>query len=106
MGYDIIIRKAVLRGKEGEFDIGISGGKISKIDGSISDNGTTEIDAAGNLVTESFVNTHLHLCKVYTLEMMDEMALEAYHGGSMGGAMTAIELASRVKEKYDEKWII
>ena len=24
----------------------------------------------------------------------------------MGGAMTAIELAAKVKEKYDEKWII
>ena len=60
------------------------------------------IDAAGNLVTESFINGHLHLCKVYTLGMMDDDALAAYNSGSMGGAMTAIELAARVKERYDE----
>jgi cytosine deaminase len=57
-------------------------------------------------VTESFVNPHLHLCKVYTLQMMDEDALRDYHGADMGKAMTAIELAARVKESYDEKWII
>jgi cytosine deaminase len=58
------------------------------------------------LVTESFVNAHLHLCKVYTLEMMDEEAMRDYHESDMGKAMTAIELAARVKEKYDENWII
>ncbi len=57
-------------------------------------------------MTESFVNGHLHLCKVYTLRMMDDAAANAYTGGEMGGAMTAIELAAGVKEKYDEKWII
>jgi cytosine deaminase len=38
--------------------------------------------------------------------MMDEEALKDYHGADMGKAMTAIELAARVKEKYDESWII
>jgi cytosine deaminase len=38
--------------------------------------------------------------------MMDAQALENYHEGDMGGAMTAIELAARVKDQYDEKWII
>jgi cytosine deaminase len=33
--------------------------------GSLS--GHTEIDADDNLVTESFVDPHLHLCKVYTM---------------------------------------
>ena len=64
------------------------------------------VDAEEHLVTESFVNGHLHLCKVYTLAMMDDEALGAYTGESMGGAMTAIELAASVKKKYDEKWII
>jgi cytosine deaminase len=64
------------------------------------------LDARDNLVTESFVNTHLHLCKVYTLPMMDELALKDYHGEDMGKAMTAIELAARIKETYDEAWII
>jgi cytosine deaminase len=32
--------------------------------------------------------------------------LKDYHGADMGKAMTAIELAARVKAKYDEAWII
>lgn len=103
---DIVIRGAVLRGQVGKFDIGIREGKIAAISEKITAKGATEIDAAGGLVTESFVNTHLHLCKVYTLAMMDEEALKSYHGEGMGKAMNAIELAARVKEKYDERWII
>ncbi|WP_037364432.1 amidohydrolase family protein [Nakamurella lactea] len=58
------------------------------------------IDAAGGLVTESFVNGHLHLDKVFTLGSVGDAALEAYVGGSMGSAMTSIELASRAKAGY------
>ena len=87
-------------------DIAVADGKITKIAPKLAGKATQELDAAGNLVTESFVNTHLHLCKVYTLMMMDEAALKDYHGADMGKAMTAIELAAKVKEKYDEKWII
>jgi cytosine deaminase len=38
--------------------------------------------------------------------MMDEEALTGYHAEGMGRAMTTIELAALVKEKYDETWII
>ena len=38
--------------------------------------------------------------------MMDEIALEAYHGQEMGKAMTAIEQAARVKENYAAEWIL
>ena len=106
MTYDITIQNARLRGREATTDIAIQGGKIAAIGEGLDGKGSTVIDADGNLVTESFVNTHLHLCKVYTLTMMDSQALSAYHGGEMGAAMTAIELAARVKEKYDESWII
>lgn len=64
------------------------------------------IDAGGSLVTEAFVNGHLHLDKVYTLALLGDDAIANYHGAGMGGAMTAIELASRVKERYDRSWII
>jgi len=106
MKYDIVIRKAKLRGRKQTVDIGIAGGKIKKIAKSIKEKGKKEIKAEGNLVTESFVNTHLHLCKVYTLTMLDSKALESYHGEDMGAAMTAIELAARVKSKYKESWIL
>lgn len=102
---DLIVRHARLRDNR-VADIGIEGGKIAAITDNISAKAPQEIDAQGNLVTESFVNTHIHLCKVYTLQMMDEEALKDYHGEDMGKAMTAIELAARVKEKYDESWII
>ncbi len=105
--YDLIIRNAVLRSDpKAKVDIAIKDGKIAKIAAGIQGKTTTELDAGGNLVTESFVNTHLHLCKVYTLMMMDEAALKDYHGADMGKAMTAIELAAKIKEQYDEKWII
>lgn len=103
---DLIIRNARLRSKEGLTDVGIVDGKIAAIEERIAASATQEIDARGRLVTESFVNTHLHLCKVYTLSMMDELALAAYHGDGMGKAMNAIELAARIKEKYDEEWIL
>ena len=105
--YDMIIRNAVLRSDpKAKVDLAIKDGKIAKIGMGIQGKADAELDAGGNLVTESFVNTHLHLCKVYTLMMMDEAALKDYHGADMGKAMTAIELAAKIKEQYDEKWII
>lgn len=104
--YDLVIRHARLRGKAAQpVDIGIQGGKITAIQETLGP-AAADLDAGGGLVTESFVNPHLHLCKVYTLEMMDEQALKDYHGADMGKAMTAIELAARVKEQYDERWIV
>lgn len=105
--FDLIIRNGVLRNDvKQSVDIAIKDGKIAKVASKIDGKAATELDAAGNLVTESFVNTHLHLCKVYTLMMMDEAALKDYHAADMGKAMTAIELAAKIKEKYDERWII
>jgi cytosine deaminase len=105
--YDIVVRGCVLRGLAGQtFDIGITAGKVAAIEPKLSGSAVTELKAEGCLVTESFANPHLHLCKVYTLQMMDEAALKDYHGADMGKAMTAIELAARVKENYDESWII
>lgn len=105
--FDLVIQHAQLRGMPGNLvDIGIQSGKIAAIAEKIDADAKLRIDAEGNLVTESFVNPHLHLCKVYTLQMMDEAALKDYHAADMGKAMTAIELAARVKETYDERWII
>jgi len=107
MTYDLLIKNAVTRTSQGEkYQIAIQNGKIAKIDVKVEGDAQKVIDAQGKLVTESFVNGHLHLCKVYTLSMMDEAAMGAYTDGSMGGAMTAIELAANVKEQYDESWII
>jgi cytosine deaminase len=103
--FDIVVRRARLRGSEALQDIAIADGRIAAI-GRVEAEGANEIDAAGGLATESFVNPHLHLCKVYTLFMTDDAAARAYHGAGMREAQTAIELAARVKAKYDERWII
>jgi len=107
MTTDILIKKAKTR-SSGEkcVNISIKDGRIQSMGGNVTDEAELIIDAKGKLVTESFVNGHLHLCKVYTLEKVGEEALVTYQAGAMGKAMTAIELASKVKESYDEKWII
>lgn len=106
--YDLIIRHAQLRSQPAGSltDIAIQDGKIAAIQATLPGSAARELDAAGGLVTEAYANAHLHLCKVYTLERMDESALKDYHGADMGKSMTAIELAAQVKESYDERWII
>ncbi|MGA7787219.1 MAG: amidohydrolase family protein [Xanthobacteraceae bacterium] len=103
---DLIIRNARLRRDvDRPVDIAISGGHIAQIDAQLDATGTSEIDAEHNLVTPSFVNPHMHLCKVWTLPMMSEAALKAYQQAGMSGAAAAIELASDIKKSYRASWI-
>jgi len=64
---DICIRNARLRRGANELvDIAVAGGQIVALSSALAVTGRDEIDAGGNLVTESFVNPHLHLRKVWT----------------------------------------
>jgi cytosine deaminase len=100
----LVVADATLRGRPGRWQIGIDDGRITTItEGSLR--GREEIDAAGGLVTESFVDGHLHLDKVHTLDRAGDAALTAYTGEGMGSALRAIELASAVKADYDRSWI-
>jgi cytosine deaminase len=102
--HDLVIADAVLRGRTGRWSIGIDDGIITALtDDHLT--GRQEVDAAGGLVTESFVDAHLHLDKVYTLDRVGDAALTAYTSGDIGGARTSIELASAVKAGYDRSWI-
>ncbi|MDE0214790.1 MAG: amidohydrolase family protein [Deltaproteobacteria bacterium] len=105
---DLLIRSARLRHRPGAlYDIVVQGGRIQAIEESSGLSAATVLDAAGGLVTEPFVNPHLHLDKVYTLQRLEEeSSLRAYHGEGMGNAMSAIEAASRVKEAYSQDWIV
>ena len=98
----LTIRSARLRGQPDFVDVVIRDGVVD----SITSPGETgpdavEVDAAENLVTESFVNTHLHLDKVFTLQRLGDAALAEYQSGDMGKAMSAIETAAAVKEGQD-----
>ena len=88
---DLLIRRARLRrGSATPVDIAIRNGVVEAIGQELPQPAKVEIDAAGGLVTESFVNPHLHLDKVYTVAMLDGQAMQDYHGQDMGKAMAAI----------------
>lgn len=107
MKFDLLIKNARTRFSKGKMlDIAVADGRIAKIGQKLGGEAKKKIDAGGKLVTESFINGHLHLDKVYTLSMVGMDALSSYTAGAMGGAMTAIEQAARVKVHYNEKWII
>jgi len=105
MSRDLIVRNARLRtGKV--CDIAISGGRVEQIGEKIGGSSSKEVDAQGNLVTETLVIAHLHLDKVMTGSLAEEAALRQYQESSMAGAMSAIEMASKVKEHYRESEIV
>ena len=104
MAADLIVRNAKLRSGE-RVDIAISDGKYAEIAANISDSATQELDAAGNLVSESFTVPQLHLDKVYTVDWLEEAAA-GYFDEGMGGAMTTIELAAEVKRHYQEDEVL
>lgn len=66
--YDLIIRRAQLRQRAGLVDIGIKDGAIAAIEPGLPPSGSSgpeEIDAAGRLVTEPFVDCHFHIDKSF-----------------------------------------
>lgn len=98
----LTVRSARLRSRPGLFDIVIRDGSIAAfVPAGEAETDGLEVDAAGNLVTESFVNTHLHLDKVFTLAGLGDAALADYQSGDMGKAMSAIETAAAVKKGQD-----
>ncbi len=104
---DLLIQNALTRVSPGELvDIAVTGGSIARIGPPWGGKAREVFDAGGGLVTESYVNGHLHLDKVYTLERAGQEALGSYTSGKMGGAMTAIEQAARFKNQYDQAWIL
>ncbi|MFN8192076.1 MAG: amidohydrolase family protein [Nocardioidaceae bacterium] len=102
--HQLAIMDASLRDRPGRWQIGVHDGLVVTI---TQDRlaAAVELDAAGGLVTESFVDGHLHLDKVHTLDRIGDAALAAYTSGDMASALTSIELASAVKASYDRSWI-
>lgn len=105
MDFDLIVRNARLRSGDIR-DIGVVGDKIQSIAEGLGKSAKTVIDAQNHLVTEPYVIAHLHLDKVFTGSLAEEAVLSEYQGSSMGGTMTAVEIASKVKEHYKESEIV
>jgi len=103
MKFDLLIKKAKMRSGK-TVDIGITKGKIESIQENLPDSADRKIDAQTRLVTEPHIIAHLHLDKVMTGSLAEESVLSEYQAG--GGSMTAIEVASRVKQHYVESEII
>ena len=102
--FTLVVAAATIRGVDGLRWIGLRGSTIAAV--SDTPLGADKVlDADGALVSPSFVNAHMHLDKVYTLDLLGDRAVEAYTSGSMGGAMSSIEMASAVKRSYDESTI-
>jgi cytosine deaminase len=99
--FDLVVAAAAVRGVDGPRWIGVRDGMIAAVAYEPL-RAVTVVEADGALVIPSFVNAHMHLDKVYTLDLLGDAAVTAYTGGQMGGAMASIELASMVKDSYDE----
>jgi cytosine deaminase len=62
--------------------------------------GAVVVPAGGGLVTEPFIDAHLHLDKVHTLPLIGDAALQAYTSGGMAESARGIDLARAVKAHY------
>ena len=65
MAFDLIVRNAQLRQRDGLVDIGVTDGMITALAPRLDGPATREIDAAGRLVTEPFVDCHFHIDKSF-----------------------------------------
>ncbi len=65
MAFDLVIRSAQLRQQRGLVDIGITDDAVAAIAARLDAPGSEEIDAAGRLVTEPFVDCHFHIDKSF-----------------------------------------
>jgi cytosine deaminase len=98
----LVVTEARLRSGD-IVDLHIAGGRIAALApaGRIRPpEGADVVPADGGLVTEPFVDAHLHLDKVHTLPLIGDAALRAYTAGGMADSARGIELARAVKEHY------
>jgi cytosine deaminase len=67
---DLILRRARIEDRDGQFDIAVAGGRIAEIAPSIAAEAEVELDADGRLVSPAFVEPHIHLDKVGVLPFL------------------------------------
>ena len=67
----LVIRNASIPGVSGPRDIGIEAGRITAVEPRVEGQADRETDAAGNLVSAGFVDSHIHLDKALVLDRYD-----------------------------------
>ena len=98
--YNLVIRNTKIRSRDKLVNISVLEDEIAKIsEDQIT--GSIELDAEGNLVTETFVNPHLHMDKVFTLQKLGEESIKLYQNeeSGMGGAMNASDFLPYLKSE-------
>ncbi|MGO9962714.1 MAG: amidohydrolase family protein [Acidimicrobiales bacterium] len=65
MAYELVVKRAQLRGAPQLSDIGISGGKIAAVADELPTDAAEVIDAAGRLVVPGFIDCHFHIGKSF-----------------------------------------
>jgi cytosine/creatinine deaminase len=98
----LVVTEARLRGLD-VVDIHCADGTITAVvpPGELPvPDGAAVIPADGGLVTEPFVDAHLHLDKVGTLSLIGDEALRAYTAAGMADSAHGIDLARAVKKHY------
>jgi cytosine deaminase len=90
---ELIVRRGRIDGREGLWDVGVTGGRIGAVAERIPDSAPVEVDAREGLLAPSFVDGHTHLDK----------ALTASRGAAAGrprGLAEAIEAVRAIKRDF------
>jgi len=94
---DLIVRNAKLRGG-GSADLGIADGRILAVKPGITETAALEIDAGGRLVSEAFIDPHIHLDKTNIVDVVRP---------NVSGTLTeAIEIIWEKKKTYSVEDIV
>ncbi len=97
---ELLINDATLPGVTGRRDIGVDGGRISRIAKVIDEKADFVVNAKGRLVTSGFVNIHCHLDKCLT------HAWTKTERGKNSGSPEVIPAATAVKKSFTEQDIL
>ncbi len=93
--YDLLIKNACLADTEGSIDLAIRDGVIAALAPDVSEPAAESIDAAGGLVTGSFVEPHFHLDKCLSRPLVGaitpEEAFERAHEAKIHFTVADVE---------------
>jgi len=100
---DLVIRNAALLDSDGTVDIAVANGVIRTIAARINGETMRTIDAAGGLVTTSFIDPHFHLDKVLSRGLFGAVSYQEGFGKArdVKKHFTVADVESRVSRALD-----